>query len=114
MHDAFLAKSVSGRIIRLSKRMWSEKILKVHPEFKQRSEYLEEVKKTIEEPDYVVVGWAGEYLALRYSKLAPKEPKHLCVIYRELDNDGFVITAFFISKIHKILRRGLVWTKQKS
>ena len=52
-------KSVSGRVIRLTRNSWSKKILKDHPEFRERSEYLEEVKKTVEEPEYVVVGWVG-------------------------------------------------------
>ena len=26
---------------------------------------------------------------------------------------GFVITTFFISKHHKLLRRGIIWQKQK-
>lgn len=63
-------KSVSGRIVRLSESVWFEKILKDHPEFKERSEYLEEIKRTVEEPDYIITGWAGEYLALRWCEIA--------------------------------------------
>jgi hypothetical protein len=106
-------KSVSGRIVRLSESVWFEKILKAHPEFKERSEYLEEIKRTVEEPDYIIIGWAGEYLALRFCEMAPKGPKHLCVIYRELDDEGFIITTFFISKMQKLLRRGMVWRRRK-
>jgi len=93
--------------------MWSKKILKDHPEFRERSEYLGEVRKTVEKPDYVVTGWAGEYLALRYCETAPRGPKHLCVTYRELDDEGFIITTFFTSKVHKLLRRGVIWEKPK-
>lgn len=104
---------MSGKLIRLSEVSWFEKILQDHPEFKTRSDYLQEVKKTIQEPEYLVMGWAGEYLALRYSEIAPMGPKHLCVIYREADGGGFVITTFFISKIQKLLRRGVIWRKLK-
>jgi len=69
--------------------------------------------KAVKDPDYVVIGWAGEYLALRYCKIAPKRPKYLCVIYREGEKKGFVITTFFISKHLKLLRRGVIWQKQK-
>ncbi|MGQ9469685.1 MAG: hypothetical protein ACUVTD_07710 [Nitrososphaerales archaeon] len=72
-----ICKSVSGRLIKLNGSVRYEKILKDHPEFKEKNEYLEEVKKTIEEPDYVVIGWAGEYLALRYCEIAPAGPEHL-------------------------------------
>lgn len=107
----FICKSVSGRRVGLSENLWSKKILKDHPEFRERNEYLEEVKKTVEEPDYVLVGWAGEYLALRYCEVAPRGPKYLCVVYRELDSRGFIITTFFTSKLHKLLRRGVVWRR---
>jgi len=106
-------KSVFGGRIHLSRNVWYDKIIKDHPEFKEKSEYLDEVKKTVEEPDYVVVGWSGEYLALRYCEIAPRGPKHLCVIYKELDSEGFVITTFFISRIRKLLRRGVAWKKPK-
>ncbi|MFQ5761573.1 MAG: PBECR2 nuclease fold domain-containing protein [Candidatus Bathyarchaeia archaeon] len=105
--------SVSGKVVHLSKDVWFEKILKNHPEFQHRAEYLEEVKKAIETPDYIVIGWAGEYLALRFCEIAPNGPKHLCVVYKELNGEGFIITTFFISKPHKLLRRGVAWRKLK-
>lgn len=52
----FICKSISGQLIRLGENLWSSKILKDHPEFRERNEYLEEVRKTVEEPDYVVIG----------------------------------------------------------
>lgn len=63
------------------------------------------------EPEYIVEGWAGELLALKWSEITPRNPKYLCVVYRELNNDGFVITAFFISRYGKLLRRKVVWQK---
>ncbi len=67
------------------------------PELGQRGEYLEEMKKTIEDSDYIVRGDKGELIALRWCDSAPKRPKYLCVVYRELDGEGFIITAFFTS-----------------
>jgi len=32
-------------------------------------------------------------------------------VYRELNGDGFVITAFFISRFERLLRRGILWQK---
>lgn len=108
----FMAISIHGKQIRLTDAVWTGKILENHAEFAGEPEYLEEVRRTIESPDYVVAGWAGEHLALRQCKSAPGGPKSLCVVYRELDGDGFVITTFFISKPQKLLRRGIVWRKR--
>ena len=53
----FECGSVNRRIIRLTEKVWRDKILKGHPEFNERAkEYSQEVKKTIEDPEYVVVG----------------------------------------------------------
>jgi hypothetical protein len=107
----FMVDSVHGKPIRLTDTVWTGKILENHAEFAINSGYLEEVKITIEPPDFVVAGWSGEHLALRECKSAPGGSKSLCVVYRELDSDGFVITAFFISKPQKLLRRGIVWRR---
>lgn len=101
-----------GKRIDLSINLWKEKILQEHPEFTLHPEYLNEVLKTIAEPEYIVEGWKGEYLALRWCNIAPKSPKYLCVVYRELEERGFVITAFFISRYGKLLRRKIIWQKQ--
>jgi len=110
--DVFTTRSRFGKRIRLTKTMWLDKVLKDHPELSARKEYIDEVKRTVEDPDYIVSGWFGEYLALRFCEVAPKRPKYLCVVYRELNKEGFVITAFFISKPHKLLRRGVLWRRQ--
>ncbi len=108
-----VCKAVSGRFVRLTENIWFNKILNDHPEFREHSEYLNEVKETIENPEYIVAGWSGELLAMRHCKLAPKAPKHLCIVYRESDNERFVIPTFVISKVNKLLRRGIVWSSQK-
>jgi len=108
----FTARSRFKRRIRLTKAIWFDKILKDHPELSIKEEYVNVVKRTVEDPDYIVSGWFGEYLALRFCEVAPRHPKYLCVVYRELNKEGFVITAFFISKPHKLLRRGVLWRRQ--
>lgn len=108
----FTAVSRFRRRIRLTKAVWVDKILKDHPEFGSKEEYVNEIKRTVEDPDYIVSGWFGEYLALRFCEVAPIRPKYLCVVYRELDKEGFVITTFFISKPYKLLRRGVVWQRR--
>ena len=107
----FSVISKSGKEIRLSDRTWREKICIEHPEFTANEQYPAEIKKTIEDPDYIVKGWGGELLALRWCEIAPGSAKYLCVVYRELNDDGFIITSFFISRYGKLLKREIVWRK---
>lgn len=109
--ELWQVRSVTGKPIRLTARVWFEKIVCEHPEFAGRTDALEEVRLAIEDPAYVVEGWQGEALALRWCPTAPRSPKFLCVVYREEGESGFVITAFFISRYGKLLRRGIRWQK---
>jgi len=93
--------------IRLTKNIW-QKIRARHPEF-QREEYLQEILQTIQDPAFIIKGWTNECLSLRWCTIAPKVPKYLCVVYRELNNDGFIVTAFFISRHERLLRREVIW-----
>jgi len=106
------ATSKFGKLVRLTEKIWLDKILREHPEFALLPEYLDEVRKAIEEPEYIVEGWQQELLALRWCEIAPHSPKYLCVVYREYGDEGFVITAFFISRYGKLLRRKIRWPKQ--
>ncbi len=108
----FTARSRFKKRIHLTKVTWFDKILKDHPELGKRAEYVKEVKRTVQDPEYIISGWFGEYLALRFCKIAPRHPKYLCVVYREQNKEGFIITTFFISKPYKLLRRGVLWKKQ--
>ena len=107
----WIASSKFNKAIQLNRRTWEDKLLKEHPEFVLHPAYLDELRKTIEEPEFIVEGWKGEYLALRWCDFAPKSAKYLCVVYREFEKDGFVITAFFISRYGRLLRRKIVWQK---
>jgi hypothetical protein len=59
-------------------------------------------------PDAVHAGDSGELLAIaRWPGRG-----HLVVVYREVSStDGFVITAFFTTRIGQIERRRLIWQK---
>jgi hypothetical protein len=108
----FVAESIAKKRIRLTRKVWAEKICLEHPELAKHSEHVAEVKRTIEDPDYIVAGWKGEILALRWCETAPNRPKHLCVVYRELNDDGLVITAFFTSRLQSFLKRVILWQKK--
>ena len=106
----FIVRSRFGREVRLTRTIW-RKIETQHAEFRDRNDYLNEIRTAVEDPDYVVRGWGEGLLALRWCELAPSRPKHLCVVYRELDGDGFIITAFFISRYERLLRRDVLWRR---
>ena len=111
--DIFLiATTKEGKQIRLTQTVWREKLLVSRPELGLQAEYPEELKKVIEDPDDIARGDRGELLALRWCSVAPKRPKYLCVVYRELNGEGFVITAFFTSRLRIFLRREVLWQRQ--
>ena len=49
----------------------------------------------------------GEFLAVQKIHTG----KHLVVVYREFENDGFIITAFITSKTKTFNRRNQLWPK---
>jgi hypothetical protein len=71
--------------------------------------YLEEVLETIENPQLIIKGKKYELLAARYYE---DVRKHLIAVYKEGSKDGFVVTAFFTSKIEKIKKRGVLWQQK--
>lgn len=110
--NIWVAISKTKKSIRLTAKIWHDKILVEHPEFSAGPGFSDELRKTVEDPEYIIEGWTGESLALRWCEKAPKNPKYLCVVFREYETEGFVITAFFISKYGKLLRRNITWRKQ--
>ena len=98
-----IAVSKNGIPIRLTEERWFH-IVENHDELAGLSD---EVLLTIEDPEYIVKGWTDELLAIRKIN-----DKHLVVVYKELENDGFIITAFITKKVDKVLRRGIVWQKK--
>ena len=58
-------------------------------------------------PVRILAGKGGEFLAVREINLK----RHLVVVYREVDGDGFIITAFVISRVNSLNRRVQVWPR---
>ncbi|MEJ2672525.1 MAG: hypothetical protein P8168_10070 [Deltaproteobacteria bacterium] len=99
MQDVIL--SIHGTPIRLTDERWAH-ITEEHCEL---AGFRLEVLETVAKPGQVLTGGEGEFLAVR--ELIPE--KHLVVVYRELVNDGFIITAFITSKIKALQRRKQLW-----
>jgi hypothetical protein len=64
-----------------------------------------DVLETVAHPERVVAGGAGELLALREMETG----KWLVAVYRELGDDGFVITAFLTRRKAGLERRKQLW-----
>ena len=66
-----------------------------------------EVVETVSCPLQILAGGAGELLAVR----EVSSGKNLVVVYREFEDDGFIITAFITSKTKSLNRRNQIWPK---
>jgi uncharacterized protein YutD len=70
--------------------------------------HYDNVLQTIEDPDYIVEGYEWALIALKgFSK-----SKFLAVVYKEISKmDGFVITAYFTSKLG-LEKEVVLWQKK--
>ncbi len=97
-----IACSIAGVPIRLTDERWVH-IVENHDEM---AGYYEDVLAVIEDPEYVLRGHGSSLIAAR----AYGKARYLMVVYRELSgNDGFVITAYFTSKL---ARKRITWKSQ--
>jgi len=93
--------SKNGLKIRLTDERW----LHIAEEHAELFEAREQVLTTISEPQRILAGNAGELLASR-----EVEPgKWMVVVYRELEQDGFIITAFLTRRIRSLDKRKQLW-----
>jgi hypothetical protein len=100
-----IVKSKNGVPIRLTEERWLH-IIENHDDL---AVYYDDILNCVEEPDYIIKGYRNALVALK----KVDERKFLAVVYKELSNfDGFIITAFFTSKI-KLESEEIVWQKQK-
>jgi hypothetical protein len=65
----------------------------------------DEVLETVFQPERILAGSDGECLAVRQVESG----KWLVVVYRELIDDGFVITAFLTRRIRSLEKRTQLW-----
>ena len=93
--------SVNDIPIRFPDERWNH-IREQHGEL---SEFRSDILETISAPERIVEGSRGERLALR-----EVEPgKYLVVIYREFQQDGFIITAYLTRRLTTINQRKQLW-----
>jgi hypothetical protein len=96
-----IAYSVDGIPIRLTVERWFH-IVESHDDLAGR---YDDVLLTVEDPDLVLRGYRDSLVAVR----GFGRKRYLAVIYRELSaEDGFVITAYFTSRVD---RRKAIWKR---
>ena len=64
-----------------------------------------EVLETLSQPERVLAGGESELLAVRELEVG----KFLVVVYRELDQDGFIITALITRRLGSLDTRKQLW-----
>lgn len=90
--------------IRLTEERWFH-IVETHDEM---AGHYDEVLSAIENPDYIIQGYRDAFVALK----TIGKKKLMAVVYKEFGKkDGFVITAFFTSKI-RIEKEVVLWEKK--
>ncbi|MCY7348702.1 MAG: hypothetical protein LH614_21130 [Pyrinomonadaceae bacterium] len=97
--------SVNGIAIRLTDERWAH-ITEEHSELAGRRF---QVLETIAEPNKIYEGGNEESLAVREIETG----KFLVVVYRELQVDGFIITAFLTRRVKSLEKRNLLWSPPK-
>lgn len=96
-------KSITDKTIRLTDERWLH-IVEGHPEMAGN---LNEVLLAISTPNMIFQGGSNELLSILFMH----QTKWLVVVYKENDIDGFILTAYFTSKIEKLLKRKILWQK---
>ena len=93
--------SKNGKLIRLTSERWSH-ITEEHCELAGMKL---EILESIANPSRILFGNDGELLAIRELIAG----KFLVTVYREIDEDGFVITAFLTRKTRSLETRQQLW-----
>lgn len=96
-----IALSRNGIPIRLPDERWQH-IVEDHPELVENKI---QVLDVVSNPEIVFKGKDGELLAVRETEAG----KWLVVAYRELTEDGFIITAFLTRRRQYLSKRIQLW-----
>jgi hypothetical protein len=104
MTESVLSKS--GVPIRLTDERW----LHITEEHTELAGYRLEILEAIAAPERILAGADGEHLAVPHAS----GWKVLVAVYRELEEDGFVITAFATRRLASLHRRTQIWPSPRS
>jgi len=93
MEIIFEIKDKTGRRIYLSKERWSH-IKQDHPNVRE-----EEIHLTLQKPMKIIDKGDNKYFYYQYFKYKKQSSRFLRVIVNYLNEEGFVITAYFVRNI---------------
>ena len=101
----FQVRSKLGKMVRLDDERW--KHILEHPEMENQSF---KIKETLADPDEVrkSVHVSSIWLFYKFYISTPVTRKYLLVIVKILNEEGFIVTAFFTDSVKK---GGIVWKK---
>lgn len=98
MMAIFEAQSKLGRKVRLTHTQWNHVTLR-HGELRGQET---KIKETLQEPDFVLYSERDDnYQYHKFYSETPVSEKYLLVVVRQLNDEGFVITAFFLRKVRE-------------
>jgi len=99
-----IIKSINDISIRMTSERWFH-IIENHDDL---AGFYDEIIDTLQFPDYVIKGYKEAKIALRIIR----SDKFLAVVYKEVSEiDGFIITAYFSSKIN-LMEEKILWQRQ--
>ncbi len=97
-----IVQSVEGVPIRLTAERWFH-IVENHDDL---AGHYDDVLLAVESPDLILRGHKGTLIAVR----GAGSSRYLAVVYRQVSQeDGFIVTAYFTSKVE---RRQALWTAE--
>jgi len=88
-------------------RLTAERWIHITEENSEMAGYYFEVLETLTEPEIIYEGKTGEYIAAKEIE----EGKYILVVYKEVNEDGFVITAFLTKQRKQLKRRKMIWKR---
>ena len=97
MDHIFEITDKTGRKIRLTKKQWTHITSPTSPHA-YMTNYLEEIKETLINPDKMVNSLSDDQ-KVNYYKYYKKRERYLKNIVNYLNGDGFVITAHYVAYI---------------
>ena len=95
--------SINGISVRLTAERWAH-IVEEHCEL---AGMREDVLETVFCPDWIFRGSYDEYLAVKELK----NGKYMVAVYREINDDGFIITSFLTKRITYLNKKERIWPK---
>ena len=101
--DAVTTVSKNGFVIRLTEERWKHSVL-MHPSLGGKQT---QVLKSVKDPDYILRGKGGELLAVLRLSIR----HYLVVVYKEVEDDGFIITAYETTDTSWLFKKELIWSK---